>query len=126
MSNTSRPAFIKGLLWFTFSGTAMLSAFILPAHIWALSSKDSIMYLMESFLFRAYFFILILCALYHGLYRTKTILFDVGITKYQKSIGITLMLLFFVFMLLATVYLFILAPEILASQKITPPPALLL
>lgn len=99
MENNSpnSPAFLKGFLWFVFSGTAMLSAFILPIHLWAVLSGASMK--LNSLLFRGYFFILIIAALYHGLYRTKTILFDLGLGKYEKIIGLlaVIVFLFYIF-----------------------------
>lgn len=109
----AKLAYLKGFLWFTFSGTAMLSAFILPVHIWAHSTGEIIINLTPLF-FRFYFFVLIICALYHGLYRTKTILFDLGIAKGQTLINVLLIILFFVFTLAAAVYCFVLGP---AAQR---------
>lgn len=70
---------MKALLWFIFSGTATVSAFILPVHLWALLSgyEPNFSSNFNTFYFWALFF----CAVYHGLYRLKTILFDVGLTK---------------------------------------------
>lgn len=70
----------------------MLSAFILPIHFWAILSNASIK--LDSLLLRGYFFILIIAALYHGLYRIKTILFDLGLEKYQKIIGLLAVIIF--------------------------------
>lgn len=94
MENNSinSPAFLKGFLWLAFSGTAMLSAFILPIHLWAAFNGSPMK--LDSMLFRGYFFILIIAALYHGLYRTKTILFDLGFGKYQKTIGLLAVIVF--------------------------------
>lgn len=79
------PAFLKGFLWLAFSAAAMLSAFILPIHLFAVLNGSPMK--LDSPLLRSYFFILIIAALYHGLYRAKTILFDLGLEKYQKTIG---------------------------------------
>lgn len=73
----NKPAFLKGFLWFLFSGTAMLSAFILPVHIWALANNYSMK--LNPWFFKIYFGVLLFSALYHGLYRTKTILKDLKI-----------------------------------------------
>lgn len=75
--NYQVPAYFKGFLWFIFSGTAMLSAFILSVHIWALMNGYSMK--LDSLFFKIYFSVLFFSALYHGLYRTKTILKDLKI-----------------------------------------------
>lgn len=69
----------------------MFSAFALPVHIFMLTHGFE----MEATpVASSYFFILISSALYHGLYRTKTIFFDLGFGKYQKTIGWILTLIF--------------------------------
>ena len=83
LKNSPKPAFVSGFLWVTFSGTAMLSAFVLPVHIWALQAGYAPK--LENFFFLGYFFIVFACALYHGLYRTKTVLFDLGLIRERKS-----------------------------------------
>lgn len=80
--NSQKPAYLKGFLWFAFIGTAMLSAVILPIHLWAITHGYEMK--LDNFFFRLYFFVLISAALYHGLYRTETILFDLGILKHGK------------------------------------------
>lgn len=90
-----KPAFITGFLWFAFSGTAMLSAFILPIHIWAISHGYTMN--LGNIFFRLYFVVLFVCALYHGLYRTKTILFDLGLGRHKKPIMIITGALFILF-----------------------------
>ncbi len=83
----------------------MLSAFILPIHLLALLNGSSMK--LDSIFFRGYFFILIIAALYHGLYRTKTVLFDIGLTKYQKMISwITTILLLFYTLNAASLFFF--------------------
>jgi hypothetical protein len=74
-----KPSRISGLLWGLFSGTAMLSAFILPVHIYALMKGYQMN--LESWYFKLYFIALFGSALYHGFYRLKTILKDLAITK---------------------------------------------
>lgn len=93
----NRPAYLKGFLWFAFSATAMLSAFILPIHIFLFLTPGSIEMRLSNPLLRIYFFILFISALYHGLYRTKTILFDLGFGKYQKMSGAIMTVLFLIF-----------------------------
>lgn len=93
-----RPAYSKALMWFLFSGTAMLSAFTLPVHFFALYEgirpRIYFTFLGLPFLGRLYALILIICGLYHGLYRTKTIAFDLGMMRLQKILGIVLPLIF--------------------------------
>lgn len=101
----NKPAFLKGFLWFAFSGTAMLSAFILPVHLWALSNSRFMN--LNTLFFRLYFFVLFIAALYHGLYRTKTILFDIGLIKYQKTIGWVATIIFLFYVLNAISLLFL-------------------
>src|SRR3989338_10641234 len=98
----SKTAYIKGFLWFAFSGTAMLAAFILPVHIWALTNDFTF---QTTWLARIYFIVLMIAALYHSLYRVKTIVFDLGFGKYQKAVGYVATALFIIFSAL-TVYLF--------------------
>lgn len=87
-----RPAKLKAFLWFTFSATAMLSSFILPIHVWTLAHGYSMN--LGWLLSRLYFFILFTSALYHGLYRTKTIAFDIGLLKVEKILGPVLSIIF--------------------------------
>lgn len=97
-----RPAYLKGFLWFIFSGAASLSAFVLPVHLWALIQGYEPKNLFFGMLpIGALYFIVVLeAALYHGLYRTKTILFDLGCIRYSRLIDIIAALLFAVFSLL--------------------------
>jgi hypothetical protein len=69
-------SYLHGLLWLAFSGTAMISAFILPIHILALLAGYQMN--LSGELFWMYFAFLFFCALYHALYRVKTILKDLG------------------------------------------------
>lgn len=92
MSDYAKPALFKGLLWGMFSATAFVSAFVLPAHIFAWLRG---MELREGLFFEVYLFAVLFCALYHGLYRAKTILHDLGFGKYHVLIDI----LFFVLLI---------------------------
>lgn len=102
MKEPIKPAYIKGILWFLFSGTAMLSAVILPVHIWALMTGHvpewwtTGAYWPSPIILRVYFIVLSIAALYHGLYRTKTIVFDLGFTKATKPVGILCTILFLI------------------------------
>lgn len=84
MQTLAKPAYTKGIMWFLFSGTAMASAFLLPVHLWALFSDHT---MQSTSLSRLYFFFLAFCVLYHGLYRTQTILADLGLGRYAKISG---------------------------------------
>ena len=99
------PAFLKGFLWFTFSGTAFACAFILPAHILALMLGATMR--LDSLPMRMYFCFLFFAGLYHGLYRTKTILFDLGLGQYQKAIDAVAVALFVATMSYLVWYFFI-------------------
>lgn len=101
---TPKPKVLKVFLWFTFSGTAMLSAFILPIHLWALATGSALK--LSWWIARYYFLILTICALYHGLYRTKTILFDLGVTKGLKVIGAVLSIVFVISVIAFAIRLF--------------------
>lgn len=85
-------ATLKAYLWLTFSGTAMLCAFILPAHVWALS--DGLSMDVTWWLPRFYFLVLFTAALYHSLYRVKTIAFDLGMGTVLKPLSVVLSLVF--------------------------------
>ncbi len=95
MSDCSKPAVFKGLLWGMFSATAVVSAFVLPVHIYALLRG---MELRPGLFFEVYLFAVLFCALYHGLYRTKTIFHDLGFGKYHVLIDV----LFFVLLTVGT------------------------
>lgn len=77
------PAQLKGFLWLLFSGTAMVSAFILPIHFWAMMNGFA---LQNSWKAKIFLIILLFSALYHGLYRTFTILFDIGFLNKTNSV----------------------------------------
>lgn len=85
-------ATVKAFLWLIFSGTAMLSAFIFPVHVWALA--DGLSMDLSWWLPRLYFFVLFAAALYHSLYRVKTIAFDLGMVRIVKPLGVVLSLVF--------------------------------
>lgn len=72
-----RPSRIAGILWGLFSLTAFISAFLLPAHIYLTMAGWKIK--LTPWYFKLYFGILFFSALYHGLYRLKTILKDLKI-----------------------------------------------
>ena len=99
-----RPAFLKGMLWFVFSATAMLSAFILPVHILALQARYEMK--LDGFFYPLYFIILFGVMLYHSFYRVKTILFDLTLVKTSKVIGSILMMVYILLMVLAIFLLF--------------------
>lgn len=73
----AKPAKLAGLLWGLFSATAFLSAFTLPIHIWALMTDWKMK--LDPVFFKFYFAVLFFSALYHGLYRLKTVLKDLKI-----------------------------------------------
>lgn len=59
----------------------MVSAFTLPLHI-SISWLDLGAFAEPKHLvMRSYFFIVTVCALYHGLYRTVTLLEDLGVKR---------------------------------------------
>ncbi len=105
--STNKPAYLKGVLWFLFSGTAMLCAFVLPGFIAALlyTKEMPTAELIHPLITSIYFSVIILAAAYHGLYRVKTIVFDLGFHKIQKAVDVLCILLFF-FCLAATAYVF--------------------
>lgn len=84
----SRPrlAYLKGFFWFAFGGTAMVSAFTLPLHIAVGGLYSGALMAPENLAMRSYFFIVTVCALYHGLYRTGTILEDLGVKRAKRAI----------------------------------------
>lgn len=71
------PARAKGLLWGLFSATATYSAFILPAFIFS-TLKTQSNYTAPIWFLKVYVGVTLFCALYHSLYRVKTITFDLG------------------------------------------------
>lgn len=105
VQNDEKPAFLKGIMWFAFSGTAMLSAFTLPVHIWAMTNNYKIA--LTGDWHRMYFLVLFAAALYHSIYRIYTIALDIGFMKFQKIIGGILSLLFLLCMTAAGFLFFI-------------------
>ena len=85
MDKPSQPSYMKGFLWLAFSATATFCAFVLPIHIFALTIGFSMDF--SSIFLRIFYFTVLIAALYHGLYRTKTILLDIGLIQYKKTIG---------------------------------------
>ncbi len=70
----------KALSWFIFSGISTFLAFFLPLHLWATINgypKNNYLLLPVILLWD----LLLICALYHGKYRLKTLLADLGIKK---------------------------------------------
>jgi len=63
----------------------MLSAFILPVHIWALLQGKTMN--ISLIWFKLYFALLFVVGLYHSLYRVKTIVFDLGFTRAYHWVG---------------------------------------
>lgn len=102
--NKSEPSYVSGLMWFAFSATAMLSAVILPIQIYALPSGYDLN--VDTIFHKTYFSVLLIAALYHGLYRTKTIIFDLGIKKYSKIINVMIWSTFIIFSGLAIKIIF--------------------
>lgn len=84
-----RPALFKALLWGVFSLTAMMAAFILPVHLYALLRNYDLHFMsnVEHPFLKFYLFVVLFCALYHGLYRTKTIFHDLGFGNYERAIS---------------------------------------
>lgn len=74
-----KPAKLAGLLWGLFSATAFFAAFTLPIHIFALLTGWKMK--LDPAFFKLYFAVLFFSALYHGLYRLKTVLKDLKILK---------------------------------------------
>lgn len=77
LSTQVKPARLIGLLWGLFSAMAMISAFVLPVHVFAIMA--GFLPRVDAWYFKLYFFVLFFSALYHGLYRLKTVLKDLKI-----------------------------------------------
>lgn len=83
---------MKGLAWGLFSGTATFSAFTLPALIFSIlnynpfNGNDRLWY-PPIWVAKIIAIIIIFCALYHSLYRVKTVTFDLGFSP--KTVKIT-------------------------------------
>ena len=90
--SSKKPAFVKGFLWFSFSGTAMLSAFILPIHVWAVMTGRWMS--LEFWWQKTYLMILVAAALYHSYYRVKTVAFDLTLVKLEKVLEVLLGVMF--------------------------------
>jgi hypothetical protein len=80
----SKVAFWKNIRWMIFSGTAMLSAFILPIHIWAI--MNGYVWDTRSVWIEIYFYILFLSAMYHSFYRVGTVFFDLTLKRTSKIV----------------------------------------
>lgn len=99
--STKKPAlaYAKAIGWMLFTGTATLSAFILPVHIWALISDSHcgsggcgyVWMKLDSWWANLYFFILIFAVLYHSFYRLRTLIFDFTLVKTARVLGVVLL-----------------------------------
>ena len=87
---------IPALLWILFSATATITAIALPVNLFAWLMGYASAATLTSIWFNIYMFIILSAALFHGLYRTKTILHDLGI-KSEKTIAALLSLIFLFF-----------------------------
>lgn len=108
MQSSPKPAYSKGFLWFLFSGTAMLSALVLPIHFLMMLFFPFVFMRLDSILTRGYFFVLFFAALYHGLYRTETVLIDLGLGRFSKIINPIIWVIFLI-SVAASFYLFFVA-----------------
>ncbi len=96
-----KPAYAQAVLWGLYSATATLSAFVLPVHFYALFRWKELDTVTQP-IFKAYLFIVLFCAFFHGLYRTKTIFHDLGFGKYERAISLA----FYLLLIVATATLF--------------------
>lgn len=102
-------AYGKAIGWMLFTGTAMLSAFILPVHMWVLAANshcgpDGCGYVwmnLDPWWAKFYFLVLIFAALYHSFYRIRTIAFDLTWVRLSKILGPLLMVVLIAAMVLA-------------------------
>lgn len=105
----SSTAYKKALGWMLFTGTAMLSAFILPIHMWVLAANshcgpDGCGYVwmnLDPWWAKPYFLVLIFAALYHSFYRIRTIAFDLTWVRLSKILAPLLTILLIVSMMVA-------------------------
>lgn len=86
-----KPAVLSGILWGFFAFTGTIIALLLPLHIVAIYYGWQ---LKAGFFYRVFGSILFISVLFHGLYRTKTLLFDLGASKFSKSINVVFIFLF--------------------------------
>lgn len=95
-----KPAIVKGLLWGTFSGTATVSAFVLPAFIIGHLFHQSYTTQLPPYLFYGGITIIFFCAAYHALYRAIASNHDLKLlSTLAKCIG--------AFIILTILFLFI-------------------
>ena len=74
---------LKAIMWMIFSGTATVCAFFLPGYIWTLviNTKYSYVNRADPGQTGIFFFLLLICALFHTLYRIPVFISDLGFSK---------------------------------------------
>jgi len=79
---------MKGLKWGLFSGTATYCAFFLPVLFYRILviKPETSNATMNQFLYFGFIIVTYWCALYHSLYRLKTVVFDLGASKKIQKI----------------------------------------
>lgn len=88
-----KPAYLKGFAWAMFSGTATVSAFLLPAYIIASLQQRELNPAIPEWLQYAIIIVLLFCALYHSIYRIAASDHDLKLfSTFRNHIGIFILL----------------------------------
>jgi fumarate reductase subunit D len=107
----------ESVMWGLFAATSTLAAIFIPIHIIATEFVPSLISntmgqqilakMLSSYAFKVYIFIIIASAIYHGMYRFKAFLHDIGLIKLEKYIEPILYALGFIFPIISIVLLII-------------------
>lgn len=102
----------ESIAWGLFAVTSTIAALFIPIHIIATEFLGVNMLglgifgkMLGNIAFKVYLFIIVSSAIYHGMYRFKSFLHDIGLAKYEKIFKNTLYFLGFLFPVLVVVAL---------------------
>lgn len=87
---------IPAIKWLLFSAAATITAFLLPVFVKSVQNGYLISPNKLGWLGPIFGILILVSALYHGLYRVKTVLHDLGVKK-EKIISVILSIVFLIF-----------------------------